>query len=571
MTELKVVTATEYALEKVKNEGLPIKTAALQGAQFQGLDSNFIDRIRKRVQRQIAGRDHYKRPKLLGDEENQFLVDLVKSFSESANPLTSGDIRTIAQAIGNLPSRPTTGWLRSWLKANSDSVSYRKGKKSHKKSILLASLTKVQKWTDETTSILEKLSLKAHLVFNIDETKAIPKPKYDRLIASNSSTECQYQDESNSTLYTLVSCISADGTTLFNLYIFKLTQTKSGPRNIIFTPAQDISPLKKSEDFPIYVALSPGGYMNKELWSQTMFIFCELAGYRQGLGQTLQAVLFLDGCSSHDQAATTDLLAEKNIATIFFPANSSHILQPLDGATFANYKRGARHEQHKTLLEHSMTDLPTSHRSLLNSITAYYKTVTKSVNQASFSKRGIWPWNPNLITANTMAASPKSKLVACPEEVRQTLMSDQVISTIRDMLKNTTPVKKGLITKVNKPTLLQNTPEWTRAPRTKPAQKKVLQLESPESFESEDYDSSSHSDELNEDYFELPPIEPSPFATNCDHCERHSTTAKVELACVYCEELFLCFSCKSDPKIIQDHMKKHQNDEGRATRKRKRC
>ena len=166
---------------------------------------------------------------------------------------------------------------------------------------------------------------------------------------------------------------------------------------------------------------------------------------------------------------------------------------------------------------------------------------------------------------------PKSKLVACPEEVRQTLMSDQVISTIRDMLKNTTPVKKGLITKVNKPTLLQNTPEWTRAPRTKPAQKKVLQLESPESFESEDYDSSSHSDELNEDYFELPPIEPSPFATNCDHCERHSTTAKVELACVYCEELFLCFSCKSNPKIIQDHMKKHQNDEGRATRKRKRC
>jgi hypothetical protein len=53
----------------------------------------------------------------------------------------------------------------------------------------------------------------------------------------------------------------------------------------------------------------------------------------------LPIFLIMDNCSSHNRPALLGLYAAYNIKVIWLPAHSSHFLQPLDLALFANLKR----------------------------------------------------------------------------------------------------------------------------------------------------------------------------------------------------------------------------------------
>jgi hypothetical protein len=134
--------------------------------------------------------------------------------------------------------------------------------------------------------------------------------------------------------------------------------------------------------------------MNGELWQETMKIFVELIGNRHGIRRQKQALLFIDGCASHLREWTITNLGKENISALYFPSNSSHVLQPADGEVFANYKQTARTNLQSSALKASITGELEKEFTLLECIQSHTEAVTPSVVKAAFRNRGIWPWDP---------------------------------------------------------------------------------------------------------------------------------------------------------------------------------
>ena len=193
---------------------MELKSAVKKALTVVGIEETKLEVVRSRVRRALQVHTPKKYFKLLNEDQEKFLCDLISSFSSLANPLTVGDIRILAQVLGELPNKPTTGWMREFLKRHKNEVAIRKGKKSHAKKDLLGLFKAIKDWTLKTDLIIKELILDDDMVFNIDETRAIPKCKMESLLAPTSVFENHFQDTLKSTLYSLVTCICADGTTL---------------------------------------------------------------------------------------------------------------------------------------------------------------------------------------------------------------------------------------------------------------------------------------------------------------------------------------------------------------------
>lgn len=213
------------------------KQSALQAAvQKLGLGANVLRALRARVDRLCNPKSKVPRPTLLTQECEQHLVELVSAFSVHANALAGVEVRTVAAAMFGLDQIPTTGWLATFLERNKAKLKICNTRPSHKKDVLLGLFQSLVEWTKETEKKLAHVAAEPSCVFNIDETRAIPASKVHSVIASAQLTQVQYESAMNSTLYTLVGCYTADGTTLFVLYIFKARFTKNGPRQDFYVP-----------------------------------------------------------------------------------------------------------------------------------------------------------------------------------------------------------------------------------------------------------------------------------------------------------------------------------------------
>jgi hypothetical protein len=98
--------------------------------------------------------DHVKLDWLTAVQED-FLVSLVMAFSTQANAISALELRRMAKAVGDLDQLPTTGWVQSFLDRHSSHIQIRKGRKSHKRVILMGVLNDVIKWAEATDTALK--------------------------------------------------------------------------------------------------------------------------------------------------------------------------------------------------------------------------------------------------------------------------------------------------------------------------------------------------------------------------------------------------------------------------------
>lgn len=565
--------AHETALILVQKGGISISEAARLAAKRHDLEEDKMEPLRCRINYRLYAPPKQKRQLILSDEQERFLCDVIKAFSTRANPLASGDVLVLAQEIGDLESKPTTGWLGSFRKRHQLDVLLRKGKNSHKRSILLAAFDSVCGWLKTTQTTLNRLVLAAFLVFNIDETRALPASRLQSLMAAKSLKETHYQQAMDETLYTLVSCIAADGSTLFCIYLFRLVPTKDELRQNIFVPQLAYSKrTRKDSSYSIYVAVTPKGYMNGAVWMETMKIFLSLVEFRQGIGRPKQAVLYLDGCASHLKQDTNDLLANNNVTTIWFPSNTSYILQPLDGEAFAAYKATTRKETHSTALAASVGALNEKQMSLLACLRSHEKAVTPQVVKASFKGRGIYPWNPALALANARLACPTDRLLGASGEICSLFYAEKLVDRLKDYFMPKVDTERMMIKEVNSPTKLSELEKWSRRPPSK--KKRVVPLPYPKKtvismIESDDEDILSESFDSDSEDPIVPPIRRSRSSNSCSHCFHQRLNGTVPLACFTCCNFWLCMNCQFNTNALSEHQKEHPELEGRPTRFRR--
>lgn len=170
------------------------------------LKYEFFESVRAKLRRRLKPSEPMSRLKVLNEETESLLVELVAAFSVHANPLAAMEVRVLAKVLGDLDEVPSDGWLRKLLARHGSKVKLRTARKSHKQSVLLGLFSALFEWTDETAKVLAGIALCAWLCFNIDETRAIPASKARSVIASAALTQVQYEEALRSTLYTLVGC-----------------------------------------------------------------------------------------------------------------------------------------------------------------------------------------------------------------------------------------------------------------------------------------------------------------------------------------------------------------------------
>lgn len=507
----------------------------------------------------------------LTDTQESFLVSLVVSFSTLATALSPTQVRKIAQIIAHAEDEPSATWVESFLERNSNVIAKRSSKNSHHKFILTTCYSTVKTWVEATSETLKHIVYDPALVFNIDETKALPKALNNALIAAKSLKEVQHVWKNDPTLYTLVSCTAANGTTLFVIYLFRQTKSKKGVFQPIHIPEVPIGRASRSGyDYPIYYAVTASGYMNGVTWKAVLEIFIANVLPRQGVGHQKQAVLFLDGCSSHLKSETGDILDKHNITTIWFPSNTSHILQPLDGATFGNYKKAINKKTQEASLIESLGGPSQKMMSLLVSDESYREAAKPETIKSSFETRGIYPWEPTQCLANALHAQGRVSTIVASPGLDHASIADDVVSQISLLLSPKKKVQTRHLEVLNSPkpsSELQETkpkpPKAARKPRAKKAAKVVVRpvVEEEEDISEHDDDVWSTRSEMEEleEVFDVP--------ESCSNCAHATTRSKLTSHCSYCHDLYICQPCASNPNVIGEHMKIHMTTQTRPQRK----
>jgi hypothetical protein len=566
--------AKELHVKGGKKATVSIRTALKK----MELPESHFEPIRSKLRRALRPKQERVPRTLLNQEIEDMLVDLVAAFSVHANPLSGLEVRVLAQVMGGLAAMPSSGWLQALRKRYASRIKLRKARKSHHKTILVNLFTALLVWADQTEKILAGIALVAWLIFNIDETRAIPGSKARSVIADANLTQVQFEGALESTLYTMVGCYAADGSTLFVLYIFKTRKLKNGYRQSFYAPQVASNKVTRTnQDFPVYVAASGKGYMNAELWKETMKIFIDLAGRRQGIDRHKPAVLFLDGCSSHTKSYTQQECSKNNMTAIYFEPNSSHICQPADGQIFQGYKPEVDRKAQELNLKTALGAPDQKHFALAISLEAHRKAVTPAVIRASFKSRGIHPFDKDLISANAHRACPTQSFVAATAEAQRELVMVDVIKELKETLSSQPKLDRKVIEDINTPHKLEEVKNWERAkptrkaPSDEPAANKKQKLAVPvdESSESEP-DTSEDEDSQDETDFLVPRLVRSVSNDKCSHCDHRRSYGTVPLACFDCSQYWLCSPCRTNTTALADHMKTHENDpilEGQNTRR----
>lgn len=571
--EERLKLATTVGVWWVTNKKVDASEGARRGVEKANLPDSKVEAVRHRIRRSLHGKSSEIRARLLSQEAENFLVKLCVAFEALVNPLGTQDLQLLAKIIGRLEHLPTSGWVGHFRKIHAKEIKIRKGKHSHKRKILMAGFPSVCAWVEETEKTLEKVIQEESLVFNLDETRAIPASKVKQLLSSTKVKETQYYEAIDETLYTMVSCIAADGSVHFLLYLLRQTGYGDSLNQSLYIPQiAEHRPTRNRQTYPVYVAVAPKGYMNGIVWKATMEIFRDLVLPRQGIGHEKQALLYLDGCSSHLKDWTSEELEKFNVKVIWFPSNTSHILQPLDGECFATYKNKARQESLSEAMGVSLGALRQNERALYTSLKAHENSMTEKVIKASFRNRGIFPWDPARALANARSATLLDTFLPAEQETCDLFYARLVISELSEKLKPDTKLQRKMIQSVNTPEKLQTLKDWSRKPpkkKSKLAEPQPLSIPSIPIVESNDINMREESSDDEEAMLILPPIRRFPSGLTCSHCGHERSIGKLPSACIDCDQYWLCRPCATNTNALALHQETHSDLEGRRSRRRR--
>jgi len=236
-----------------------------------------------------------------------------------------------------------------------------------------------------------KLNFQTSFVYNVDETRTEPRD-YTAYRLACPDREGRVVFAPPSDLRTTFNVISADGTVWLTLYIYKDGVVSDPEKSGTIPTFFEIRPLRGS--WPVLYAKTEKGFMNQQLFSLVLNHLVDLVDIQRG---NLPILLFADRPGCHDSLELVKTLFNRNTHLIWFPANTSQFLQPLDGTPYATMKKNIRKDRDDEMLKRSVTG--DSLNQIVAEISPYTEreSFTKDVVLSGFVDRGIWPFNPSLI------------------------------------------------------------------------------------------------------------------------------------------------------------------------------
>jgi len=242
-------------------------------------------------------------------------------------------------------------------------------------------------------------------VINIDETKASPNRRSgdEMVLASPGKQESHRYIRVSAQPRTVVVCAAASGRVWMTVKIFARSDAEETTRKKRLLVPRHSPNTRKS--WPRFYCYTDKGSMTQELWGELITQLMKLLNETR---RDLPVLLLCDHPTVHDNVPLWDLLHKQNATMMFFPHNSSHILQPLDGAPFAEFKRVARELQQDIAASQILSnDQEFELRSYVEEAEGEAFRIKTII--AGFVQRGIFPFSPETIEANMRNILPPLK------------------------------------------------------------------------------------------------------------------------------------------------------------------
>jgi len=168
-----------------------------------------------------------------------------------------------------------------------------------------------------------KFQCTASNVYNMDETSFKTLSKTRRVVAVHGSNNVWSTEPSTSYQLTVVAAVAADGAAVPPAFIL--------PGLSCETTVLDKCPVAAA-----LVTTSAKAFINAEIVAAWLTVFAEWKMAERGAAP---AVLVVDNCSSHHMTYDTVAIGlAYGIRIVYLPANSTHLLQPLDVSVFRSFK-----------------------------------------------------------------------------------------------------------------------------------------------------------------------------------------------------------------------------------------
>lgn len=406
-TKIKLRAALAQFVEEYPEKPQEVRRICSKIAEDFGVDTGSLCR---KVHRHFQPRPFKAKTnghQLMTDHQEEILVGIILGLHKSVNGLTGHQIMVLADALlfQDDPNAPkvSSGWLQSFLSRHDKQIGKRIGKPSDKDIDMNSMLDDLHTWSRTMEKQLAGIHQTPALVFNADETRATPRTQNVHLYGSKDTTEMQDLCSYESNLFTIITFVSAAGNVAMSCYIFK--DANEDENKGTDAPILERAPYqtRSTRDWPTFFAKTDSGYMNASLWVELLHEFAKVIKPLRGVAGDLPVVLWVDGASMHKQTDDLVELQEDGIHTLFFPSNTSHFIQPLDGAPFANFKNA---------LSRALREAWTANKLSGNRVPIEVATITYHVERNCFSSeslihsfktRGIYPFDPLLIIQNFLA------------------------------------------------------------------------------------------------------------------------------------------------------------------------
>ena len=351
-------------------------------------------------QRNLKKKLHHRR--LLNNREESGLVNHICRLSMAHRPLTRTDIINKVRSDKKLGKEWNgSSWYRGFRERHQNELEERTANSIESKRVSPELVTQVKAfvkcWADHRSKFSEA---NGDCLINCDESLMnfhVVDKNTRYLVAKGTKVQKIINDRDTTTIG-MLTFVTASGKALFNLKVFPKTKKqlermeKSEKFKVQQTGRRD-----KSKVMFTAISYSESGWVTKEIWKRTVTEFCQVTK-KNFHGR--HSVLFMDRLSAHKDKESLDLLHKHGIHGVFFPAKTSHFLQPLDQQIFALIKKALRKEIMEILAKNNNQKL-TKREQLTALSTAIDNNLISGLKPhvviGAWKKAGLYPWQPTRI------------------------------------------------------------------------------------------------------------------------------------------------------------------------------
>ncbi len=414
------------------------------------------DTLRRRRAGTIARHEMSAPTRKLTDSEEEVLVNWILDMDSRGYSPRVAEVRRKANILLEERTQstdidpPTVGhnWATNFTKRRPELCSKYQRKKDHQRA-KCEDPKIIGDWFKLVENVKSKYGVPDDDIYNFDETGfqmgVISSAKV--VTASERRGSPVKIQPGNREWVTVIEAISGDGGLLDPLFIFagRVHQT------------QWYQALQDDTYSNWHIAVSENGWTNNEIgidWLRTVFDEPTKARCRGKY-----RLLIMDQHSSHNTVDFNNYCEKNNIITLFMPAHSSHILQPLDVGCFSPLKREYG-KQVEELMRYGQHHIDKSEFISIY-ILARTRGLCNSNILAGFRAAGLIPFNPHAvldilplpISITTPSPPPSSQdpeqgwVPETPQNVDQLLSQTRTIrkSLKRRVILTPSPTNRAII------------------------------------------------------------------------------------------------------------------------------